>query len=899
MATVHIVSHTHWDREWYKPFQEFRVKLVYVVDALMDILEQDPAFKSFLLDGQTIVLEDYLQVRPNQADRLKQLISDGRIVVGPWYIQPDEFAPDGESLIRNLLIGMDLADRFGSSMEIGYLPDSFGHSGQIPHILQGFGIDSAVLMRGVPANEISTSEFIWQGLNEDQVLTHYLHQGYSNAMFLPEGLGKARARLSLIMRGLRKRAATGNVLLMNGVDHQFPQAFIPELVRNLNKRSRKNTYLLSTLEAYLGGVQLANPELPTLAGELLAPVKQRVHSSIASTRIYQKQKNRHLQTLLEKYTEQAAAFAWLFEADYPAGQLNHAWKVLLQNQTHDGIGGCCTDEVHREMDGRFVDIRQMGETLRNACTRAIARRIDTGELALVVFNSANIQGRQLVRATVYTKTKDFSLQDMDGNRIPYDVDHVEKVDLAQKTIWTLYLGVPEDSWQTDISFNADFNFNAGFRVFELSEGKKNTQPAGSIEVDGNTLENDFFRIDIQPNGTLILQDKASGRTLENLHLFEDCGDAGDTYNYSPVLHDTVVTSKNSEAEITLIHHSPIKATVEIRLAMQVPVGLAEGDQERAAETVPLPLTTRLTIYADIDRIDFETTIDNTVLDHRLRVLFPTGIKSEHSYAETQFGTIKRPVQIDTTNWEKEKWHEKPLPIYSQGRFVDINDSTNGLAVLNRGLPEYEIYTEEGCTIAITLLRGVGMMGKEDLLIRPGRPSGMAIPTPDAQCPGTHTLEYALFPHAGDVDEGKVPVQAAAFDAPPLAVQNRLKMENLRKKRGFLLNFVSMETLTSHICSKMRQLEKEDAPLLVIAPEQLLMSAVKKAEKEDALVVRLYNSSASSVSGGRIELGVPVQRGCLTDFREVEREELEQVEDGVFALPDIRPYTAVTLKFELQ
>ncbi|MBN1266194.1 MAG: hypothetical protein JXA25_11915 [Anaerolineales bacterium] len=898
MATVHIVSHTHWDREWYKPFQVFRVKLIYVLDTLMDILEQDPDYRTFMLDGQTSVLEDYLQVRPDQEGRLRQLISSGRIQVGPWYIQPDEFAPDGESLIRNLLIGMDIAEQYGESMKIGYLPDSFGHSGQMPHILQGFGIDSAVVMRGVPADQISTSEFIWQGLNNDRVLTHYLHQGYSNAMVLPENIGKARVRLSLVMRGLRKRSTSGSVLLMNGIDHQFPQAFIPDLIKNLNKRSRKTSYMHSTLEAYLGAVQLANPELPTLNGELLAPVKHRVHSSIASTRIYQKQKNRHMQALLEKYTEPAAVLGWVFNAGYPSDLLNHAWKVLLQNQTHDGIGGCCTDEVHREMDGRFEDIRNMGETLCNTYTRAIARRIATDRLALVVFNSAGTQGRQLVRATVYTKKKDFLLQDADGNRILYDVDCVEKVDLSQKSIWTLYINVLEEAYKADISFYADFGFNAGYRVFELIEGKSNHVPPGTIFVEKNTLENDFFHIGIQPNGTLTLLDKATGRAYENLHLFEDCGDAGDTYNYSPVLNDTVITSEGCEAEVTVLNHSPIKAAIEIRLQLQIPGQLVNEDRQRSAKTIKLPITSRITIYSDIRRIDFETTVENTALDHRLRMLFPTGLESGYSFAETQFGTVRRATRLDNANWKKKKWHEKPLPIYSQQKFVDVNDGSHGLSILNRGLPEYEIYTENGCTIAITLLRCVGMMGKGDLLIRPGRPSGMTFPTPDAQCPGTHTFEYAIFPHAGGVDEGNVPGRAAEFNAPPQAVQNCLPYRNLRKKRGFLLDFVSMETLTSHVSDQLQPLEKADFSLLTIDGESLQMSALKKAEKEDALIVRLYNSSASPVSEGRIQLGIPVLRACLTNFREVEQGSLELMQDGCYVLPEVRPFSAVTLKFEL-
>ena len=247
MVIVHIVPHSHWDREWYKPFQTFRVKLVFVIDKLLEILEKDDNYASFLLDGQTIVLEDYLQVKPENFEKLRKFIKDGRIQVGPWYIQPGEFAPDGESLIRNLLIGMSVSEKYGKAMMVGYLPDSFGHSGQMPHILNGFGIDSAVVMRGVAAGEIKSTEFNWTGVNGDTVLAVYLPHGYSNGMFLPTDYRMDKFRLRCMILKMKKWSSTKNTLIMNGVDHQFPQEQISNHVERLNASSKKTRYLISTL----------------------------------------------------------------------------------------------------------------------------------------------------------------------------------------------------------------------------------------------------------------------------------------------------------------------------------------------------------------------------------------------------------------------------------------------------------------------------------------------------------------------------------------------------------------------------------------------------------------------------------------------------------------------------
>ena len=896
MSRIHIVSHTHWDREWYKPFQYFRVKLVYMLDRLLEVLENEADFKFFLLDGQTIVLEDYLQVRPEKRERLKEAVSSGRLIIGPWYIQPDEFAPDAESLIRNLQIGLEMAAEFGEPMRVGYLPDSFGHTAQLPQILKGFGIDSAVVMRGVDAEKLKTSEFIWQGINGDEVLGLFLPKGYSNAMFLPEGYAAAKLRLNRLAGKLKKRAASENLLVLNGVDHQFPQAFVPGLIKRLNAAGTKDLYLHSSLENYIADVRAANPPLPQVRGELLTPVKQRVHSSMASTRIYQKQQNRKMEALLEKYVEPVASIGWMLKTAYPAGLLRQAWKVLIQNQTHDGICGCCTDEVHREMDQRFVDVKNISETLLKTTSRAIARQVPGKGLCLLVFNNSMTRGRQLVSASLYIKNENFSLRDSQGNPVPFQVEKVEEVDLSKSSIWNLYLGIPELTQKIDICFTTDFEFNAGFKRINVLTRKTDPLPENSLTCGADWLENRFCRVEIHQNGSFNLLDKTSGFLYEGLHIFEDMADAGDTYNYSPPAQDEVITSENSQAEIELVEQGPLKVTFRIRLALDVPARLAAGDKQRSAERVVMPITTHLSLYSDLRRLDLITEVDNKAEDHRLRVLFPAGFRSDYSWAETQFGTLKRRTLPEQRDWQKNKWSEKPLPIYSQQRFVDINDGEKGLALLNKGLPEFEIYNRESSVIALTLFRGVGMMGKSNLLVRPGRPSGISTPTPDAQCLGRHSFEYALFPHSGDVDVGQVPQAAADFDAPPLAVQNRLKMPRLDKVGLLTSRLFSLETLTSHVSGQMSALEKGDYALFKIDHKNLLVSSVKKAEREEALVVRLYNASGQPVSGARIFTGFKTRQVSLTDFNESENGVLEPGNDGSYLLPDVKPWSAITIKF---
>ena len=893
MKKIHLVSHTHWDREWYRPFQYFRTRLVFLIDKVLKILENDPEYRFFLLDGQSIPIEDYLQVRPEQKDVLKKFIQSGRLIVGPWYIQPDEFAPDGESHIRNLLIGMSIAEEFGEPMKVGYLPDSFGQSGGMPQILKGFGIDSAVFMRGMPTHILPKSEFIWEGINGDQVLGIYLPLGYSNAMFLPKSLTTSNIRLKETVRRLEKWATTGNILLMNGVDHQFPQEHIPALIDFLNAKNKKATFIQSTIAQYIADVRAEAPDLQILKGDLLSPNRNRVHSSIASTRIYQKQENRRLEGLLEKYVEPVTTLAWLRGAEYPSGLIRQAWKILLQNQTHDGLCGCCTDAVHREMDQRFIDVDDIGSTLLKQYSRALAQSVGTKDINFLVFNSAMTKGRQLVRATIYAPSERFTLVDEAGKSIPYQVTRSEEVDVATLSIWTLYLSSKNVMHKMEIAFYLDFDFNVGYRVLTLKQKAPKKTDSQGIATRDHTFENEFYRLQVLIDGSLNLFDKETQRTLEDLLIFEDCGDAGDTYNYSPVKEDTRVVSKDGQAEISILEQGPVYTTVLIEQILQVPEKLVDNDTRRSDNRVGIPIRTTLCLYTGLKRIDCTTEIENQALDHRLRVLFNAGVTSAVSHAETQFGTIQRPNAISAENWERDDWKEKPLPIYSQQRFVDLNDGERGLAILNRGLPEYEVYDDS--TIAITLVRGVGMMGKQDLLIRPGRPSGMSFPTPDAQCLGKRTCEFSIFPHVGDTDQGQVVIQAAQFGTPALVVQNRIHKEKIISKEKVIEQFLEIESFTDQISAQLQPANLNEFPLVTIDRDEVLISAVKRAETESALIVRLYNASSKPVDNTRLQLGKAVESACLTNFAEKALEELTVDEEDTITLPTIPGYSVRTVK----
>ncbi len=465
-----LVPHTHWDREWYQTFQQFRIRLVRTVDKLLNILNRDPKFNYFMLDGQTIVLEDYLEVRPEQEEWLKKYTRSGRILVGPWYLQPDEFLVSGESLVRNLQIGLRQAAEYGEPMRVGYVPDCFGHIAQLPQILRGFGIDNAVFWRGV-GEEAHKSEFYWAAPDGTQVLVIHLADtvGYSNASLMPLNPEEFVTRVEILTAPLLSKATTNTLLFMNGSDHLEPQDGLPETIEAANKllahinpehekiltrfghheQNGKVSHFdninvrIGTLPQYIEAVRQQierSPGTPlqTLSGEMRSSQYSHLLPAVLSTRMWIKQQNTATEHMLERWMEPLTAWAWKLGAPYPKGLVKLAWKYLLQNHPHDSICGCSIDQVHRENSVRFAQSQQISENLITQAMQYLASVTDTHTpfhaqgnrphadheaLPIVVFNPApgpRTEAVQIV-AQLPGSLKNAVIVDESGTHLPHHV----------------------------------------------------------------------------------------------------------------------------------------------------------------------------------------------------------------------------------------------------------------------------------------------------------------------------------------------------------------------------------------------------------------------------------------------------------------------------------------------
>lgn len=763
---VAIVPHTHWDREWYEPYQTFRMRLVDMLDKLIPILERDPSYARFMLDGQMAVVDDYLEVRPEAEGRLRALAATGRLTMGPWYALMDEFLISGETIIRDLQLGFAKGAAFGGVMEVGYLPDMFGHIAQMPQILRLAGFEHAVVWRGVPS-EVERSAFWWEAPDGSTVRAEYLMTGYGNGAAIGDDAKALVTRIADHIEEVGSFLIDG-LLFMNGTDHQEPQPWLGWVVAEANAIQDDFDIQITSLADYLA--KAPTDHLVKWTGELRSGCRANVLMGVASNRVDVKYAAAVTERQLERRAE---PFAALFQpaSAWPARLLEIAWTGVVQNAAHDSICACSVDDVVDAVLHRFAESRAVAEGVAERALNALSRSLEKS--GPVVVNASSRPRGGVVEAVLPGSAAPAGTQEISGPQgafgIPRGLGAMTLDSTTVRTLigllpsgsqvnpntWIQDIRVSEDDTGIDITiaFGSEENYDVPIATIKQDLytrlGARPEVPV-RVRIDQPEVVSVLARVTAVPgfgwsvfepaipehpvsaeerpdevvlsNGLLtVSMDRSDGTFALDGHrgfgTLVDDGDLGDSYNYSPPRQDRLISTPDSVA-VSIKSAGPIEAVAKVVSAYTWPDHIDGMTQQRLGEH-PVEVTTTLTLRADEPFVRATTRFVNPSRDHRLRVHLPLVEATDHSLAECAFAVVRRGLTAEG------RVDEFGLPTFPSRRFV----TAGRLTVAHAGLLEYELVDMEtpqaaetegarARQIAITLLRSTGMLSRLGMSYRP-------------------------------------------------------------------------------------------------------------------------------------------------------------------------------------
>jgi alpha-mannosidase len=885
-----LVAHTHWDREWYEPFEIFRAQLVDVLDGALAALERDPR-AHFTLDGQVVLIDDYLELRPEAEQRVRALVEAGRLHLGPFYTQADSLLVDGEGLIRNLAFGLHRAAVLGGATRIGYMADQFGHAAQVPQLLAMFGISDAVLWRG-PGPDRPPHAFSWRAPDGTSVRTVWLQDGYGSGRRIPSD---PPGFVAAIERQLERNDAwlgDAPLVVPIGDDHVAFSAWLPAARDALSLAHAELDVELGGYARHFGKL---GPADTMVAGELRSPAFAPVLAGVASARVREKQAMQRVTQQLLRYAEPLSAWVTHTGGEAQNALLQRAWRYLLLNQAHDSAAGCGTDPTHEDVAARYRWAEQLAITARDrSLARLVGRGADEG-VSVLAFVAAG-DGDSFVVEGELPKSLEGSLVAVGadgvarpvqllagGDEQPIFEGEFSAADLGQHLggldpatpIFGRYLtglsaraegeGVVRlDVGLGDIPATAARLAGDQARLAELLTNTArfkvvlhNATPMRSALLQGGRAgEAELVRLAIRAGeaapslptaralegnvagiaaGTLSVRANEDGSvqitdgdlTIRANDLVDE-GDRGDLYHAEPV--GQPLRARASKA--TVVEAGPLRARLRVEQTLEVPVALA-ADRTTRGPTAPLEITTEISVRAGERRVDFVTTLHNAHRDHRLRALVHAPFSAARFDVEHGLAVVGRPFDPAAALGSGA---ERAATTGQHHLFVDVGAGDRGVALMSRGLLEHEVLrdTASGSTqLALTLLRSVGWLARGDLQTI-DHAAGPIIATPDAQELGAHRFEYALLLHRGDWREGGALPEARRYAAPPISAHGK-----------------SASAVASD-----RTIELGAGTLVKVSPASVIITALHPDSTGRGLIVRVLNTAAASV-----HVRIQPQGGC--------------------------------------
>ncbi|MDH4132656.1 MAG: hypothetical protein OEV95_12715, partial [Gemmatimonadota bacterium] len=841
---VHLVPHTHWDREWYLPLGAFRTRLVAMVDGLIELLGRDSRVGSFLLDGQTVLLEDYLAVRPERRREVERLLLTGRLATGPWYVLADEQMPAGESLLRNLALGrMDLECWGVAGGAVLYSPDAFGHPGSLPMIAREFGIATGVVWRGVDPDLVDSHPmFRWEASGTDAALLVALlpPEGYSLGAELLGPEADLPARWQVVASRIFPSSAVRHGLLMVGADHHAAAPDLGALAERLAVVDQSTEFRFSTLQEFFAAASSGTGRVPALVGELRA---SRGHAwslpGVAATRAPFKRRVGEVELLLTRQAEPLVALASEVGGS-SAAVVRQAWREVVQSQFHDVLGGCCADPVTRAAEARLGDARAaVAEVSRGAIERLaghspdVARAGGPVEPWLILWNPAVRLRGGIVTAEVSFFRRDVLVGPPNGRQsrrgsgigpfhLRAELNDGRTVTIAPQILEVCggleRLDAPRhypDQDEVDLARIA-FPLPAaldGLGLAYCSLGSGDATPAETFTAAaGRRLWNGRLMVGIGADGGVALGRLGERPVARRLLTLESERDRGDTYTFCPLRGD-------APRRAAAVGRPRVEANGPCLAAIGCRLGLACGSGSRGG-TGRVRARLTLTLQGDERFVRGRIILENQANDHRLRLRLPLGLRNSPIRAGAQFGWVERGPGLPHRGRRTDL--EAPSATAPAHRWVGVARGNRGMALLLPGFFEYE-WTRRG-DLLLTLLRSVGELSKPDLATRPGH-AGWPVATPEAQCRGVHAVDFALAP----------------LDESELASPDRIER-------------IWEDAFVPVVACWVRQFAPAPAAIgqpvggVCLDGDGLVFSACQATEDGLGLVLRCFNASDDAVSG---------------------------------------------------
>jgi len=847
---IYLVPHTHYDAIWVFTKEDyFYINIDLILKKVIDLLEKTTDYK-FLIE-QVYLLEEVERRYPEIFKKIKEYIRKGRIEIADGeYLMADTMLPQEETLIREILIGKRyIKEKFGVDVNVMWQADSFGLNAQLPQIYRKCGYKYVAFRRGCPENK--PSEFIWEGLDGTRIIAHFMPLGYRAGLDL--------RKLESSYRKLKRVAATNHILMPSGSGVTMPQEETIDVVKDWNKKHRSVMKIATPSEFFKAIEKYAN-KLPIRRGEMYSGRYSEVFPDVASSRIWLKKNLRRYENLLMCFERFATIYSLM--DSYTAEELMDCWKKVLFLAFHDVVPGTGMDtgyaEVRQHIGFLNTQLTYLMPRILKSIAEMDAEDEDYGDV--IVFNPLSWDVSNWVEVDL--NFDEGQVSNIEGLKCGNEEIDVEVIRFRRYE--------DESLSYARIGFVANVPA-LGYKVYKIMERKPKRRSDGFIRIVGNTIENRYFKVRFSPENGLIeifKEESAEqgGICRGNELVIEE--EIGDLYYHKETMGIPLKTESGEgikygsfRVKNFWIEKSPLRRVINIEtdyFSLRWPYRLTDKLKPMMWRHKFISFKKRIIVYRDIPRIDFITTVDNNHPRVRVRVKFSTPIKCPEYVCDTQFGAITR--KTNQYYFKPKDWKEQPSGVYPTLRWMDYSDGEKGITVINKGTPENEVRDQD---VYITLLRSVDMLSSD------GK-AGPVIPVPDARELKRYVFRYAVYPHEGNWIEAKSYKQGYEFNYDLIALQIP-RANKYRLKRSFLK----------------------------IEPDNVVLTALKRAEDGDGIIVRFYEATGVETKA-TITFFKKLKEVEVVNMIEEKDEEFDKEVkvEGNTIITELNPFEVVTLRLRV-